>query len=124
MRRAAAIGLRQQWVPGRSPLHQHVLSTSICEIKHQFQSQNVSERRYINVFFDHSFLAKRLESQGIILKVSPPGPDDIADEKHLENPSQRIIDLADEVLSLDVVEMAQYSRTIEVAFFLPGVIGS
>ncbi len=114
MRRAAAIGYRQQWAPRRSPLQQHILSTSRYEIEHQFQNQIVSGRRYINVFFDHSFLAKRLESQGIKLKVSPPGPDDIADEKHLENPSQRIIDLADEILSLDVLEMAQYSRTIEV----------
>ena len=112
MRRTVANGLRHYgWAPRWSP---QILSTSRSEMGRPFQHNIASQRRYINVFFDHSFLAKRLESQGIKLKASPLGPDDIADVTHLENPSQRIMDLADEVLSLDVLEMAQYSRTIEV----------
>lgn len=66
--------------------------------------------RFLNVFMDYSWAIEPLKARGVELKVAPRTEEDEKDEAVLDNPPDKINDLADQVLALNYAEMHQFQR--------------
>ena len=85
--------------------------TNRCRLR---RADGVGSKRFINMFMDYGWAVEPLKKKGLELKTSPKTEEDVKMAQALDEPSEHIKELVDELINLDFLELAQFQRRFHV----------